>query len=119
MLSSSGFELDVERKVTALWPNAAEQARARELLDTYGAGEPESTRVRLALLKLSDGKLPELTAMLSAAQIDYRDVLAWAEYPEEAAAPWTTRSDLSLAERRALKAIRARDREQYRTWLES
>jgi hypothetical protein len=119
MLSRSGFELDVERKLGTLWPGAAEQARARELLGAYGSVEAEATRVRLALLKLCDGKLEELAAMLLAAQTDYRDVLAWAEYPEEAGATWATRSELTLAERRQLKAIRARDREQYQAWLKS
>jgi hypothetical protein len=119
MLTPSGFELDVERKLVALWPDAAEQARARELLGAYGAAEAEPTRVRLALLKLCDGKLTELAAMLLAAQTDYRDVLAWAEYPEEAAATWSAGTDLSLEQRRELKAIRARDREQYQAWLKS
>jgi hypothetical protein len=117
MLNPSGFELDLERKLGALWPDEDDQARARQLVGAYGSAEPELTRVRLALLKLSGGSLRELEAALAAARTDYRDVLALAEYPEEIAATWAARADLSLAESRELKAIRARDRAQYQAWL--
>jgi hypothetical protein len=55
------------------------------LLDAYGveAYERERERVQLAIIVLSEGnesKLPELVAI---AKRDYRDVLFWAEYPEE------------------------------------
>ncbi len=50
-------------------------------LATYTGNEPE--RVRLAILVLADGDPRAVTDMVSAAQLDYRDVLYWAEYPEE------------------------------------
>src|SRR5262249_52152388 len=48
------------------------------LLAEYGR---EAHRVHLALLKLSAGDVDALQSNLEAAKRDYRDVLAWAEYP--------------------------------------
>lgn len=112
-------EADVERKLVATWPAVADQVAARSLLHTYGGadGEQEIERVRLALIKLSGGALDELATVTAAAQTDYRDVLLWAEYPEESRAELARRLDLNDAERQQLKAIRARDRKQYEDWL--
>ena len=41
-------------------------------------------RVQLAILKLSDGNEDKLREFVAVAKRDYRDVLFWAEYPEEA-----------------------------------
>jgi hypothetical protein len=63
-----------------------QQAAARSMLAAYGAaaGEREVGRVRRALLALSQGKLPLLGHYLAVAQHDYRDVLYWADHPEQA-----------------------------------
>ena len=55
------------------------------LLDTYGVEsyERERERVQLAILKLSEGSEVKLREYLAVAKRDYRDVLFWAEYPEE------------------------------------
>lgn len=86
-------------------------------LNTYGTesheGEPE--RVRLAILKLCGEDLHGLDDLIEAAKRDYRDVLAWAEYPEEIRAGYRATSELSPEE---LAALRKRDREQYVKWLE-
>ena len=44
---------------------------------------PETPRVHRAILALSGSEIAELEAMVDAANGDYRDVLLWAEYPEE------------------------------------
>ena len=56
------------------------------LLDTYGteSWERERERVQLAILKLSAGSEEKLREYLAVAKRDYRDVLFWAEYPDEA-----------------------------------
>ena len=59
---------------------AAEQASVIELLSCYSG--PESGRVTWDILKLSMGRLENVTRFVKAAQIDYRDVLYWAEYYE-------------------------------------
>lgn len=46
---------------------------------------PETPRVHLAVLALSGRKLADLERMVDAANKDYRDVLYWAEYPENSA----------------------------------
>ena len=83
------------------------------LLEQYGTEsyENEVERVRIAILKLSEGSLEELARVVVQAKQDYRDVLAWAEYPEALRKPtW----DLPPAER---TRIQHADRDQYLTWL--
>jgi hypothetical protein len=61
------------------WP------RVLKLLDDYGVEsyERERERVQLAILKLSAGNEEKLREFVAVAKRDYRDVLFWAEYPEE------------------------------------
>ena len=72
---------DVQRAVAAAFP-AAERPAALAALKGYRARR-EPDRVRLAILALADGELAEVQRLLGAANEDYRDVLYWAEYPEE------------------------------------
>ena len=60
-------------------------ARVLELLDNYGVEsyERERERVQVAILKLSAGSEEKVREYLAVAKRDYRDVLFWAEYPEE------------------------------------
>ena len=57
-----------------------------ELLDGYGVEsyERERERVQLAILNLSAGNEEKLREFVAAAKRDYRDVLFWADNPEEA-----------------------------------
>jgi hypothetical protein len=91
----------------------AEQDEASRLLAGYGTQphERESIRVRVAALKLSEGSLARLRDLMAQATRDYRDVLAWAEYPEE----MRSRSWRLPEEEQA--RIRAADRAQYLAWL--
>lgn len=102
----------VEALVTRLFRPEV-RAEARNLLAEYGtqAHEREEIRVRVAALKLSDGSLDRLRELMARAKRDYRDVLAWAEYPEELHSPtWR----LPAAEQ---ARIRSADRAQYLAWL--
>ncbi len=74
----------VREKVRRLWTNEREADRASEILSSFGTAmhEQEIGRVRLAALKLSNGSLLELEKVIHAAKEDYRDLFAWAEYPE-------------------------------------
>ncbi|HEY8293141.1 MAG TPA: hypothetical protein VIG44_11665 [Thermomicrobiales bacterium] len=58
---------------------ADERAEALAILSAYGAGptEGECTRVRLAILRLSDGSLTRLRYFTDQAKQEYRDVLIW------------------------------------------
>ena len=60
-------------------------ARVLELLDNYGVEsyERERERVQVAILKLSAGSEEKVREYVAVAKRDYRDVLFWAEYPEE------------------------------------
>jgi len=60
-------------------------ARVLELLDNYGVEpyERERERVQVAILKLSAGSEEKVCEYVAVTKRDYRDVLFWAEYPEE------------------------------------
>jgi len=75
---------EVIAAIQATFPESS-RARVLELLDRYGVEsyERERERVQLAILKLSGGTEEKLREFLAVAKRDYRDVLFWAEYPEE------------------------------------
>jgi hypothetical protein len=90
-----------------------ERAAAMATLDRYGTAlhEREAVRVRVAALKLCKGKLADLEKLIGYAKRDYRDVLAWAEYPDELVQPtWRLPED-------QVARIRGADRAQYLAWL--
>ncbi len=76
---------EVVAVVQKSFPDIA-QARVLEVLDTYGVEsyERERERVLIAILKLSEGNEEKLREFVAIAKRDYRDVLFWAENPEEA-----------------------------------
>src|SRR5437867_933841 len=76
---------EVVAAVQRSFPDSS-RARVLELLDTYGVEsyERERERVQLAILKLSEGNEEKLREFVAVAKRDYRDVLFWAENPEEA-----------------------------------
>ena len=102
----------VEKKIDKLFPERKGEVAA--LLSEYGTEEyeREPERVRLAVLKISNGDLYKLKESIRAAKVDYRDVLAWAEYPEE------MRSTAQKPTTKEIERIRRRDRMQYEAWLE-
>ena len=100
----------IQQIVDRLFPPPG-RASALALLERYGADASEPLRVRVAVLKLCEGQLARLEYYVERAHEDYRDVLAWAEYPEELVQP-TWRLPASEVER-----IRDADRAQYVDWL--
>jgi hypothetical protein len=101
----------VERVFQKLFGTNPEAEVLLEELFAYTGAEQE--RVQLAVLKLSDGNPDKLRQNIQAAKIDYRDVLAWAEYPEQmqtGASTFNTTPEV-------IGAIMRRDKEQYQRWL--
>jgi hypothetical protein len=98
----------------------------QDILDQYGVESYEKgrARVQLAILKVfqegttgqesGEQKLERLRGLVRAAKCDYRDVLAWAEYPEQIKMGFIEMKKLTPQEG---KALRKRDREQYLRWL--
>ena len=104
----------LEAVVAGLFPPEA-RSEVAAVLSSYGVQphEREPVRVRVAALKLSGGNLERLREVIGLAQRDYRDVIAWAEYPAEIRSPV---GGLSTGDQRR---IRAGDRDQYLAWLRS
>lgn len=98
-------------KVAHYFPNHA-QEEIMKILDIYGEDSSEKgrARVQLAILKLSGGDLDQVRKNVELANGDFRDVIGWAEYPEESSA--RNPNDLEDIRRR-----RERDRQQYLDWL--
>ena len=110
---------DVAGRVDLLWSDDGDRRRICEALATYGVAsyEREAERVQLAILKLSEGAVERALAMVAAAKRDYRDVLLWAEYPEQSRTPPSPPRTLTRVERNRLEQVRLGDRKQYEAWL--
>lgn len=80
------------------------------LLNQYA--DSEADRVKLAILKLSNGDIEELKHCLEMTKVDYRDVLLYAEYPHCAKVRLDRLTDREKAE------IFRKDWLQYRQWLD-
>jgi len=88
-----------------------------DLLNEYGTESHETgrARVQLGILKLSGGDREQLPDLVKMAKVDWRDVLAYAEYPEE-----IRMNPIEMREmpEKAARAIRERDKRQYKKWLQ-
>jgi hypothetical protein len=97
------------RKIPQVFPDA-DPAEIQRVLDGYTG--PERPRVQLAIVKLCDEDGPDsLRRHVDTACQDYRDVLAWAEFPQQLRPDWFS---LSVTDR--AKVVKA-DRQQYARWL--
>ena len=105
----------VIKKLHDCFPDQGAASNALALLDEYGDEQKEPYRVQLAMIKLSGGRLDTLRDLVATARIDYRDVLAGAEYPEQMRS-FASRFNTPEEE---IKAIEQRDLDQYQRWLQS
>lgn len=71
---------DVERVVRRDY-SIPENGRVLAILDEYHSDGSDPSRVQLAVLKLAGGNIAALRREIEVAKKDYRDVLAYAEYP--------------------------------------
>lgn len=106
---------DVERVVRRDFaPNEVDEV-LRVLSEFQEEGsEREVYRVQLAVLKLAAGSMDGLRSHIESAKGDYRDVLAWAEYPLYFQSSCTGDEDSAAEEQRIIDA----DWKQYREWLD-
>jgi hypothetical protein len=104
--------ISVERIVRRDFPSE-DFATVMALLDEYGTKsyETEKDRVQLAVLKNAAGSVDELLIQIQTAKMDYRDVLAWAEYPSYL--------KMQIGEKDEAKIQKAyrEDYQQYSDWL--
>ncbi len=110
----------VLRKLGTYWPDEVDELlRQLDALRELSPSEEGLARIQLAVIKLSRGNRDELKQNIEAARRDYRDVLAYAEYPKQTKAAHLNHFNLTKAEQIESKAIRKSDREQYLAWLNS
>ena len=102
----------LSRKLTTLFQDDLVRAEAVALLEAYGTEsyEQEPPRVRLAILKLTGPDLSQIKKYTDMARQDYRDILAWAEYPRQSK-KW------SVPDGPKKKKIMDEDRAEYEAWL--
>ncbi len=100
------------RKLKALYPEPSQHDKAVQLLAKYGKGRhtKDAERVLLAILKLSGTDLGKLKHNTIRATQDYRDVLAWAEYPRQS-------KDWSIMQGPEKENIKKADQYEYQAWL--
>jgi len=103
-------------KAQRLFPDQ-DLADVLAILDQYGTQpyERERHRVQLDILKLSEGDLDELKRLIGLAKRDYRDVIAWAEYPSLMRTSPGGTGNLDAERRRKLAK---EDLRQYLSWLQ-
>jgi hypothetical protein len=104
-------EADVDRIIARDFDSRARD-RIRVLL--AHPESPRSPRVVLAVLKLSNCTVGAVAANLETARTDWRDVVAYAEYPAYMKA---TSGSTRLSEDEREELIQA-DWEQYQSWLD-
>jgi hypothetical protein len=102
----------VMKKAKDVFPKE-DTAKIMSILDQYGTDsyERERERVQIAILKSSKGEMKDLEEGVKAAKQDYRDVLAWAEYPLE------MKTEAGTLDAQKAKEVREKDRKQYLEWL--
>ena len=104
---------NLSRILARLFSDDSEREQVMAILDTYGKGshEKESSRVKLAILKLAGNNRKEVEKYTAIAKQDFRDVLSWAEYPRQ--------SRLStIPEGPDKERLIREDRTEYESWLE-
>lgn len=102
----------VRRKIAQIYPRRNRQEILASL-EEYGQETYETGKMRvyLAILKLCEEEnLPDPSHYVKMARQDFRDVLAWAEYPNQMRFG-PTKDPVKAAELKEL------DEEQYRAWL--
>jgi hypothetical protein len=96
-------------KIRQVFPDA-DPTDIQRLLDAYAG--PDRLRVQFAVVKLADEDGHDSPRhYVDAACADHRDVLAWAESPQQLRPDWFS---LSVTDR--AKVTKA-DRQQYARWL--
>jgi hypothetical protein len=102
----------LECKLVQMFPASETRSEVMELLQSYGLAEHEREpeRVHLAILKLAEATGESIRRYTEFARQDYRDVLAWAECPNQVKAGPSI--DPALKQR-----LSAMDRAQYQAWL--
>ena len=112
----------VLKKVRKSFPEKEQVEAIRLLENECGSNLPRSNgdtlegleRIRLAVVKLAQGRLPELRRQIEVAKCDWRDVINWAESPHVFVDVVT----FGKLDENARRELRDRDREQYLAWLE-
>jgi hypothetical protein len=95
----------VALKINAIFPEEHHEPALR-ILEAYPGRA--GTRLQLAMLKNSDGDLDKLADQVRLAEVDYRDVLALAEYPRQ----------LRTAAGEVTDEMQKADRQDYESWLQ-
>jgi len=105
-------KVTLSRKLSSLFKDENLRKDVVELLENYGKGnhEQEVPRVRLAVLKLANTDINEIRKYVGKAKQDYRDILAWAEYPRQSK-KW------SMPDGSKKKTLIEADRVEYEEWL--
>lgn len=77
---NSSLSQTVREKIESDFDSAV-QTEVAEMLSRYEGNE--QNRVQLNILRLADGSREEVALLVDEANMDYRNIIFWAEYSEE------------------------------------
>ena len=102
------------RIMEKLFPEVGMREEVYSILNSYGGAswQPEGARVKLAILKLSDGNPDQIRYFTVQACRDYRDVLSSAETPNQLANPFVRKNDP-----KSYAQLGEEDKRQYQEWI--
>ncbi len=102
------------RIMEKLFPEAEVREEVYSILNSYGGAswQPESARVKLAILKLSNGNPDQIRYFTVQACRDYRDILASAETPKQLANPFIRKNDPE-----GYSQLGEEDKKEYQDWI--
>jgi hypothetical protein len=106
------YEVLLQAKLKNTFPDESVRERVCEILEAYGleSHEQEPFRVRLAVLKLGGPETVEIEKWTKYAKEDFRDILAWAEYPRQS-------KNWSIPDGPKKRELIAADKQEYVQWL--
>lgn len=102
--------------LSKMFSDQTSQDEAQTILSQYGkeSYHQEPDRIKVAILKLCENNPENLTSLTAQACADFRDILAWAEYPES-----SKRWSLKAKNPEKYHKILEKDRQQYLMWVKS
>lgn len=99
-----------------LFPTVTDRSDAEHILSAYGEQDfhREPPRVKVAILKLAGSDLEKVRYYTEEACADFRDVLSWAEYPNQSG-----KRTLKKKDPEKYQALVNKGLAQYQAWLNS
>lgn len=112
MLVERDYKTLLPQLMNAMFPSAAEREKARAMLNEYHHNE--QNRVRVGILKASNGDLVKMRSLVELAKCDWRDLLVEAEFSKSFGKDKLQKSDPVK-----YRKLEEREAREYDEWISS